>query len=123
MKNKKQLGICMDHSSALIMELINNLIISTESEYESMTKIENEANNENGRDDHQAQTNYYKKISDIIRNYDEVLLFGPAEAKNVLYNLIKEDHNFENIKIEIRTTDKMTENQIFAFVKDYFNEA
>lgn len=122
MKNNKQLGVCMDHSSALIMELINNLIISTDSEYESATEIKNDANNENGHDEHQAQSNYYKKISDIIRNYDEVLLFGPTEAKNALYNLIKEDHNFENIKIEIKTTDKMNEGQMFNYIKDYFKK-
>ena len=120
MKNIKQLAICMDHSSALIMELINNIIISTESEFESSTKIENEDNHESGHEVHQTKSTYFKKISDIIRDYDEVLLFGPTDAKNSLYNLIKEDHNFENISIEIKTTDKMTENQMFAYVKDYF---
>lgn len=110
----------MDHSSALIMELTNNMIISTEFESESIMKIENEDNHETGHEEPQTQSAYYKRISDIIRNYDEVLLFGPTEAKNELYNLIKEDHNFDNITIEIRTTDKMTENQMFAFVKDFF---
>ena len=120
MKNIKQLAICMDHSSALIMELINNIIISTESEFESSTKIENEDKHENGHEEHLTKSAYFKEISDILRNYDEVLLFGPTEAKNSLYNLIKEDHNFEDINIEIKTTDKMTENQMFAYVKDYF---
>jgi len=120
MKKNKHLGICMDHSSALIMELVNNMIISTEFESDSITKIENEDTHETDQEEHQTQSAYYKRISDIIRNYDEVLLFGPTEAKNELYNLIKEDHNFDNITIEIRTTDKMTENQMFAFVKDFF---
>ena len=127
MKNNKQLGICMDHSSAVIIELINFTTISTESEKgsesESISKIENEYDQVNRREEQQKKTDYFKKITDIIRDYDEVLLFGPTDAKNELFNLIKEDHNFENIKIEIRTTDKMTENQILAFIKDYFKAA
>ena len=117
----------MDHSSAVIIELINFTTISTESEKgsesESISKIENEYDQVNRREEQQKKTDYFKKITDIIRDYDEVLLFGPTDAKNELFNLIKEDHNFENIKIEIRTTDKMTENQILAFIKDYFKAA
>ena len=124
MKDIKQLGICMDHSSAVIIELINFTTISTESETESesesISKIENEYNQENHREEQQKKADYFKKITDIIREYDEVLLFGPTEAKNELYNLIKEEHNFENINIEIKKTDKMAENQMLAFVKDYF---
>jgi len=123
MKKQKQLGICMDHSSALIMELTNNMIISTEFESESIKKIEieNEDNHEiKGKEEQQTQSAYYKRISDIIRNYEAVLLFGPTDAKNELFNLIKVDHDFDNILIELRTTDKMTENQMFAFVKDFF---
>jgi hypothetical protein len=66
------------------------------------------------------QSSYYKKLSDAIRNYHEVLLFGPTDAKTELLNLLKTDHLFEDIKIEIKHSDKMTEHEMHAFVKEYF---
>jgi stalled ribosome rescue protein Dom34 len=65
-------------------------------------------------------SSYYKKLSDAIKNYQEVVLFGPTEAKEELLNLLKNDHLFENIKISIKNTDKMTEYQMHTFVKEYF---
>ena len=66
------------------------------------------------------QSVYFKEISDIIRNYNDVLLFGPTDAKNELFNLLKADHHFENTKIELRNTDKMSENEMHKFVVEYF---
>jgi hypothetical protein len=48
------------------------------------------------------------------------VLFGPTDAKNELLNQIKTDHLFEGIKIEVKNSDKMTEDQMQTFVRDYF---
>jgi hypothetical protein len=123
MKKDKQLGICMDHSNALLIELSNDTMVSQKIESESIQKVESDnidSHEIEGREHHQHQSAYYKKISDVILNYQEVLLFGPTDAKNELFNLIKEDHDFENIKIEIKNTDKMTEQQMYAFVIAFF---
>jgi len=72
------------------------------------------------KEQHQ-ESSYYKKLSDNIINYQEVVLFGPTEAKTELLNLLKADHLFENIKIAVKQSDKMTTNQMHAFVRSYFN--
>ena len=46
----------------------------------------------------QLQTEYYNKIGDKIKNYDEVLLFGQTNAKDELYNILKADNQFDKIK-------------------------
>ncbi len=69
----------------------------------------------------QQQKGYYKKLSEVISHYDEVILFGPTNAKSELFNIIKEDHRFANIKIEVKQADNMTSNQQLAFVRDYFS--
>jgi len=33
--------------------------------------------------------------------YQEVVLFGPTDAKNELSNMVKTDHLFDEIKIEV----------------------
>lgn len=68
----------------------------------------------------QEELAYYKKIASEMLNFEKILLFGPTDAKTELLNMLKEDHHFDNIKIEIRQTDKLTENQQNAFVKAYF---
>jgi hypothetical protein len=64
---------------------------------------------------------YYKKLSEAILDFEEVLLFGPTEAKNELLNLLKDDHLFADIKITAKPTDKMTEYHQHIFIKEFFN--
>jgi hypothetical protein len=125
MATTKKLGIWMDHASAHVMEFttdpietktINSKFTHDEKEH-SLSLNENLMHN---KEQHQ-QGEYYKKLGETIRNYGEVILFGPTDAKVELFNILKKDHLFSNVKIEIKQTDKMTENQQHAFVKDHFS--
>ena len=123
MNNIKQLGIWMDHSNAHLMELTNGIIVHRV--VSELTNHETEFNFYNGeklihKNEQHLQLSYYKKIGDIIKKYQDVVLFGPTDAKNELLNLIKTDHLFEGIKIEVENSDKMTEDQMQTFVIDYF---
>ena len=124
MKKVKQLGIWMDHSCAIIMEISNGIIIekTIKSEFKQEEKdhlLDKVERNNQKKDQHQ-QSAYYKLLGENIVNYQEVLLFGPTEAKNELFNLLKDDHHFGHIKFEIKNTDKMTEHQTHKFVTEFF---
>lgn len=126
MTTSKKIGIWMDSESAHFVELTDETkqdaeIESTfthEAKGISLGKNENIMHN---KEQHQ-QAAYYKQLGEVIKNYDEVLLLGPTHAKAELVNILKEDHHFDKIKIEVRQADKMTENQLHAFVKDYFSK-
>ena len=125
MKTLKKLGVWMDHSKAHLTEFKTDPIETktVESKFTHQAKEHSLSKGENvmhNREQHQ-QAEYYKKLSAVIRNYDEVVLFGPTEAKNELLNVLKADHHFEKVKIETKHADKMTENQQHAFVKEYFS--
>jgi len=125
MNKTKSLGIWMDHSNAFLMTLTNDTIVSNRivSEFTYQDKVDGLNKSENlmhNKEQHQ-QSGYYKKIGQAIREYQEVVLFGPTNAKNQLFNLLKGDHLFENIHIEVKDTDKMTETQMHDFVRGYFN--
>lgn len=124
MKKTKQLGLWMDHSNAIFMELLNDSITEkyvisdfnhTEKDL-SLRKNEHLMHNK----ENQLQASYYKQISDKIRDYDEVLIFGPTNAKDEMYNLIKNDNLFANIKIEVRNSDKMSAIAMQDYVRGYF---
>jgi len=124
MKKIKQMGIWMDHSSALLMELADDAIIRSnvlsdfthEDKEFSLTKSEKVMHNK----EHQQRNSYYKKLGDVIKNFNDVVLFGPTNAKDELLNILKGDHHFEHIKIIVKHSDKMQESQMHTFVKEYF---
>ncbi len=115
----------MDHSTAHLMEytatggeeaVVDSSFARTEKEH-SVGSSENVIHNK----EHQHLAEFYKKLGDAIKNFDQVVLFGPTNAKSELLNALRTDHRFENIKIEVQQADKMTEKQLHAFVKDYFS--
>ena len=124
MKLTKHIGIYMDHSVAHLMELKNNTIVT--STVESQSTLMNEANYLHKDEgllhniEHYQRSDYFKRLSSVIKDFDEVILFGPTDAKSELHNLLKDDHHFDKIRIEVKPADKMTENQQQAYVKKYF---
>lgn len=126
MANAKYLGIWMDHSSAHLIEFSKESMetkvidskFTQEAKGESLERSEHTMHN---KEQHQ-HTEYYKKLGEEIRNYEEVILFGPTDAKSELSNFLMADHRFAKIKIETQSADKMTENQEHALVKAYFTK-
>ena len=126
MKSTKQLGIWMDHSTAHLVKISNGTIetntiesqpaVQADADEQIVYKDESHSLNKEKR---QLST-YYKELGNQILENDEVVLFGPTEAKSELVNLLKENHLFDKIKIEVKPADKMTEVQRNTFVKEYF---
>ncbi|MEO5602568.1 MAG: hypothetical protein ABIR06_16720 [Cyclobacteriaceae bacterium] len=126
MTTAKKLGIWMDHSTAHIIEFTAERAVgrTITSKFTHQVKEHALSKNENlmhNSEQHQ-QTAYYKELGEIIKNYNEVILFGPTSAKAELLNKLRADHHFEKIQIETQQADKMTENQEHAFVKEYFSK-
>lgn len=125
MKTEKKLGIWMDHANAHLIEYAEPMVtkrVTSKLTYaereESLERSERIMHNKEQHD----EAEYYKEITKCIRSYDEVLLFGPTEAKTELLNILEKDHLFSKIKFEVKQTDKMSENQEHRFVKDYFSQ-
>ena len=124
MKTNKQLGIYIDYSNAYLMELINKMIVSRNIEFE--LKKNSGGNNDNNQgtiesiEEHQLQSAYFLDMCDIIKNYNQVVLFGPTDIKNELFKLLEFDHNFDSIKIQNVNTGKMNEDEMHDFVKEYY---
>lgn len=125
MKKVRLLGIWMDHSSAHVMTLANDTIITEtiESAFTSQDRESTLSRNENvmHNKEQQQHSSYYKRIGEVIKNYEKVVIFGPTSAKSELANILKEDHHFDAIELEVKPADKMTEHQMHAFVKNYFD--
>ena len=124
MKTTKTLGIYLDYTNAFFMELINTMIVSRNIKFEVNEKKdklpESIVDEIQIHNKHHLPSAYYLEISDIIRNYNRVVLFGPNEAKNELFNLLEFDHSFDTIKIQNENSESMTEVQMHDFVKEFY---
>jgi hypothetical protein len=124
MKTQKQIGIWMDHSVAnLIDTSLNTNKHNITSKFTEEVKEEALEKSESLMHNKRQQMNeaFYKEISEEILKYDAVLLFGPTDAKTELRNYLNKDQHFKNIKIDVASADKMTDNEKDAFVKKHFN--
>lgn len=122
MKSHKTLGIWMDHSTADLIDLSTGSADQIQSEFtfdikeEAIKKGEKHMHNK----ENQMHEAYYKDLGDVILKYDNVLLFGPTDAKTELRNYLTKDSHFKHIKMDVETADKMTDNEKVAFVKNHF---
>ena len=126
MTTAKYLGIWMDHSHAHIIEFskeqMQTRVLDSKFTHEEKEKsLEKSETIMHNKENH-SQQEFYKLLGNTIRNYEEVILFGPTYAKAELFNMLMTDHRFSKIKIEMHAADKMTENQEHAFVRDYFEK-
>ena len=126
MKTAKKLGIWMDHSNAHLIEFSSEVkeTKTISSDYTFQEKEETLQNSEKGmhNKEQHKQTTYYKNVATAIREFDEVILFGPTNAKGELHNLLKENHLYDKIKIEIQNTDKMSDKEQHSFVRNHFKK-
>lgn len=132
----KQIGLWIDHKRAVILTL--------NEEGESMQMIESEvgrhvayrgatrprtpysAQYQKGDDQLDKQFEgylhqYYEKVLVQLRGADAVLIFGPGEAKQELKRHLDRHKNHIHIA-GVESADKMTDRQIAAKVRKYFEE-
>jgi hypothetical protein len=124
MNTSKQLGIWMDHSTAHLIELSNDNVATNTIELSPAPPehIENHGSDEslmNNKEQNQL-SDYFLNLSKVIKEYNEVVLFGPSSAKTELYNQLKEDIHFDEIKIDVELGDIMTDHEQEIFVRKYF---
>ena len=124
MNTLKQLGIWMDHSTAHLIELSNDNVATNTIELSPAPpeQIENHGSDEslmNNKEQNQL-SDYFLNLSKVIKEYNEVVLFGPSSAKTELYNQLKEDIHFDEIKIDVELADIMTDHEQEVFVRKHF---
>lgn len=72
------------------------------------------------REKHQL-AEYFQDITLQIADADSIVIFGPAQAGEEFYKELLDDHSHLHAKkIAVKKANKMTDNQIIAWVKDYF---
>jgi len=131
---KKKVGLWIDHRKAVIVFLAGQeeKIEVVKSNVEK--QIRRSAASRSGgpfesqavpSDDRQQReftghlNTYYDEVISCIRDAESILIFGPGEAKGELKKHLEREELGGRI-VAIETTDKMTDAQIAANVRQYF---
>lgn len=64
---------------------------------------------------------YYQRVVENIRKIEDILIFGPGEAKIELKKHLERSKDLGMQVRGIEPADKMTERQVVAKVKDFFS--
>ena len=71
---------------------------------------------------HQEKVYFEKILKEIDPVTDELFIFGPAEAKLGLKKAIDQIKHYHPVIVELRTSNKLTRNQMVAEVRKFFTE-
>ena len=130
-KITKQIGLCMDHSQAHFIDINKGAVIieRLHEHFDGETAIGTKlgatraTNSEHHKHNiaREIKAEYYKVLADRLKAYDDIYLFGPTVAKDELYNKLVADKHFAEKNIRVESSDKLTENQMVAKVRNFFN--
>jgi len=112
----------MDDSNAHLIEFVQDPIGTKTVELNFIQKVReaNLGHNDNMLQDEQLA--YCKALAEIIKGYQEVILFGPAKViKATLSDMLLEDDCFAEIKLDMQLTPLMASSEQHHFVSEYFS--
>ncbi|MDD2673718.1 hypothetical protein DR871_004855 [Flavobacterium petrolei] len=134
---KRQTGIWIDSSKAIIVALDGETekITEIDSEVENSVHHNDEGNKgtfsgvHHGNSDKKFENRkeqeldyFIKSVLSYVKKSDELIVFGPAQTKTKLEQKLMKDHLIEPGKLKaVETADKMTLNQIVEKVRRFYN--
>jgi len=121
-----RVGIWIDHKKAVIVSASANQITTKtlESEVGSHPRYSGpqDAGGEKKYEERHGQhlDQYYDDVISRLGQPEAVLILGPGEAKLQLKERLSRSRALADRVVEIETTDKLTEPQIVAKVKEHY---
>lgn len=134
---EKLFGLWVDHEKAIIVSLIDgsHKVTHVESDIEGRFRLKGgsrsnvpygiqSATSESKRDFRYSKhlNIYFQHMIDLLKEAKQIYIFGPGEAKYELKKKIEKNNMFLDKISDIETTDNLTEPQIVAKVKKYFEK-
>ena len=131
---RTHIGLWIDHRKAVIVltsvaeEEIKMILshadrqpgrIDGERSTESYESLQAPADDVRDRKFEQHLNTYYDEVIDCVHEAGSLLIFGPGEAKGELRKRLEKEKPGGRI-VTMQTTDKMTDRQISARVRDHF---
>jgi hypothetical protein len=121
-----KVGIWIDHKKAVIVSVSEARVSATtlESEVGPHPRYSGRPDG-GGEKKYQARHGqhlhrYYDEVIGLIGDPEELLIFGPGEAKLELKERLSRSTALSEYTVKVATADKLTEPQILAKVREHF---
>lgn len=136
MEAKKNTGIWIDSKQAVIVKITNgeesikkinsNLVTREriEGEGKQQTRMGKQYSTFEKKEEEKRKhilNDYFNHIVNEINGTDSIMIFGPAEAKVGLQKVISKNKDLASKLALVDTEDHLTDNQIAAKVRDFYN--
>ena len=82
--------------------------------------VSNNENKKNNTEQNHLNT-YFQLLEKKVKGKGELLLMGPGITKTQFFNHLRENKHFDDMKIQVFDTEKMTENQVLGLVREKFS--
>ena len=85
-------------------------------------KLNQKADTEARRSDRfRLQINkYYQQVMTALKGASSIFIMGPGEAKIEFQKTIRKSKDLHKRLLKVETTDKMTKNQMIAYVREFY---
>lgn len=136
MKTQNNTGIWIDSKQAIIVKLNDKMetILKVPSGIDGRVRIPGEGkqytrmgkqffNDEKKieeKHNHQL-SGYFKNVIEKIKDSDSILIIGPSKSKLGLQKAISQSKNISPKRVMVNAEDHLTDKQVVAKVKEYFN--
>ncbi len=123
---KKTVGIWIDHKKAVIVfvagkDTETKVISANIEKHQRQSGVATPADDVRQRELTGHLNSFYDEVVSCIREAEFMLILGPGEAKGELKKRLEKDNLGRRI-VGIKTSDKMTDNQIVAVIRGHFNQ-
>ena len=65
-------------------------------------------------------TKFYKQVVAALKDADSIFIMGPGEAKVEFEKVLKRQKSLQERLLKVETADKMTKNQMLAYVRKFY---
>lgn len=136
---EKKAAVFLDQTKARFIHLKNGFATFAgviESDYEPHPRYGGEGSNQArfGRNPYQGSNNefrkhrqereeqktYFRRLSEELQAFDDILLFGPGETKKELFNHLGNEYSFRQKSIHVQNSDYLSDNQLLEMVRDFY---
>ena len=132
-----KVGIWIDSAKAIIIQLKEGQHTLKEIASQVENRVQHEKEGDKGtfmgkqhvsdekkfdRRKEQQLERFFEKVLSSIKGVGQLYVFGPGETKTKLAKKITEANELANTLKKVETADSMTQNQVIAQVKAFFNE-
>ena len=63
---------------------------------------------------------YYQQVISALKDANSIFVMGPGEAKKEFEKAIKKHKSIRKRLLKVETADKMTKNQMIAYVRNFY---